>query len=91
MITVADFRKLLDLEQKDYHIFIDGDEICGLMYDEDIDPEEFVDGNEEMRCTFSWVDDKYGIICYLEEHKKCNWTVEKPSEEVDWRSFGGPL
>jgi hypothetical protein len=87
MINAADFKKLLALEQKDYRIFIDNEEVSGLVYDEDLDPEEFIDGTEEsIRCHFSFVHDRYDTICYLEEYKKGNWTVEK-HEEVDWRSL----
>lgn len=80
MVTVDDFRELMTLEA-DCHIFIDGEEAHGLHYDKELDPEEFIDGCEEMRCTFTFVLDRYTTVQYLTE-----WTMEK-CENVDWRSL----
>jgi len=84
MITVEDFKKLSKLEEEGYHIYIGGDEVAGLSYDNELDWNEFVDGCEEMICTFSFVDDRYDTVQYLTEFKDAKWTVEK-HEEIEWR------
>ena len=84
MLTVEDFRKLGKMESDGYHIYIDGDEVYGLDYDEDVDWMEFLDASEEMRCTFTFVDDKYQIVQYLKNFQNSEWTVER-HEVVEWR------
>ena len=86
MVTVEDFRKLSKLEKKGYHIFIDGEEVYGLHYDEELDWNEFVDGCEEMLCTFTFVLDRYTVVQYLTEFKDAECTVER-CEDIDWRSL----
>lgn len=85
MVEVEDFKKLGKLE-KGYHIFIDGEEVHGLHYDKELDWDEFVDGCEEMLCTFTFVLDRYTTIQYLKEFQNAEWTVER-CEDIDWRSL----
>jgi hypothetical protein len=82
MVTVEDFKKLSKLEGEGCHIFIDGDEVQGLHYDEDLDWEEFVDAREEMCCTFTFV--RYTTVQYLTEYQDAEWTVERCAD-VNWR------
>lgn len=84
MVTVADFKKLIKLDQA-HHIFIDGEEVDGLHYDEELDWTEFVGACEEIRCTFTFVDDRYTTVHYLTEFNNAEWTVGR-CESIDWRS-----
>ncbi len=88
MITVEDFKKLSKLESKGYHIFVDGEEVHGLQYDEEEDWTEYLDAREEQVCTFLFVDDRYTTVQCLSDKdlQNANWTVEK-HKEVDWRAL----
>lgn len=86
MVTVKDFRKLIDLEKQGYHIYVDGEEIHGLLYDENEDWTEYKDACEEMVCSFTFVLDRYTIVQGLREHQNAEWTVERHTS-VKWREF----
>jgi len=86
MLTVEDFKKLSRLGNEGYHIYIDGEEVHGLLYDEEVDWMEYVDGTEAMCCNFTFVLDRYTIVQDLREFQKAEWTVEK-HEEVNWHDL----
>jgi hypothetical protein len=86
MITVDDFKKLMNLETGlygKYKIFINDEEIDGLRYDED--PYQDVIG-QDIRCTFVFANDKYLITHYLNDYKDSDWTVRQ-NIDIDWRNL----
>lgn len=94
MITVEDFKKLIELENSGLWIFCDGEEVCGLMYDNEIDPEEFIlpkgcTDAREMCCHFHFENDRYTTVCCLNEYKNGTWTVMEATWIEDWRNYTG--
>lgn len=87
MLTVNDFRKLSELEDKGYFIYIDGEQANGLHYDEELDWTEFVDACEEMRCTFVFADDRYTTVQYLKDFQNADWWVEQHIRVPDWKAL----
>lgn len=85
MITATEFKKLMALDQLGYHVYLDGEEVQGLMYDTESDYNDFVDGCEEMLCNFTFTNDRYTMVQDL-NRANGNWTVEK-HEEIDWRNL----
>jgi len=84
MITVEDFKKLLKFQKASYQVRCDGDEVSLFYWPED-ETEE--DETEEERCTFTFNDDKYSVVCYLSDpdYDNAKWAVERV-EQVDWRT-----
>ena len=88
MLTIDDFRKLASFDDDNHLIFVDGSEAYGLSIDDDLDPDEFVDGCEEMKCTFMFTLDRFGTVQNFTEFRNAKWTVVR-QEEIDWKA-GAP-
>lgn len=81
MITAEEFKKLIALELEDCDIFLDDEQVHGLCCEEE---DEFVDGCEQMNCTFTFVDDRYTTVHSVNEFPDAEWTVKKYTI-INWR------
>lgn len=92
MITVEDFKKLIELQNNGLWIFCGDEEVCGLMYDEEVDPEEFIlpkgcTDAREMCCSFTFENDRYTTVCSLDKYKNNEWTVMEATWIEDWKNY----
>lgn len=78
MINLDDIKKLYKLQQEGYYILCNNDRVH-IAYD---DSEFYL--NEEDRYNFTFLDDKYNIVCFFDNYRSVKWAVQKV-EEVDWR------
>jgi hypothetical protein len=81
MITIQEFKKLVNLGNE-YRVLCNGDLVDLFYWPKESDDEM----TEEERCTFTFENDKYTIVCCLSDYQDVVWTVEK-IEQIDWRKL----